>query len=87
MYVIQMLVKAPCGMKESALRWLVKNIASGVEHLHNMHVTHRDIKPENIVIQQRGPDEKDVCRTITLCVYSHSESLPVRELCTGSKHH
>ncbi|XP_067945516.1 inhibitor of nuclear factor kappa-B kinase subunit beta-like [Watersipora subatra] len=56
----KMLVKAPCGMKESALRWLVKNIASGVEHLHNMHVTHRDIKPENIVIQQRGPDEKDV---------------------------
>ena len=55
-----MLSKTPCGMKESALRWLVSNISNGVEHLHSMKITHRDLKPENIVISRRGPHERDV---------------------------
>ena len=57
----QLLTKAPCGMKESSLRWLVNNISRGVEHLHSMKITHRDLKPENIVIARKGPHERDVC--------------------------
>ncbi|KAF6036279.1 IKBKB [Bugula neritina] len=55
-----LLTKTPCGMKESSLRWLVSNIAKGVEHLHSLKITHRDLKPENIVIARKGPREGDV---------------------------
>jgi len=67
--VLQLLTKTPCGMKESSLRWLVSNIAKGVEHLHSLKITHRDLKPENIVIARKGPREGDVS---TLLAHSNT---------------
>lgn len=47
-------------MNETGVRWLVQNVASGVEHLHQQRITHRDLKPENIVLYRTGNGERDV---------------------------
>lgn len=40
-----------CGLREFAVRCLVKDIASAVEYLHGNKIIHRDLKPENIVLK------------------------------------
>ncbi|XP_060527597.1 inhibitor of nuclear factor kappa-B kinase subunit beta-like isoform X2 [Cylas formicarius] len=40
-----------CGLPESDVRAVLRDISSGLSYLHSNKITHRDIKPENIVLQ------------------------------------
>lgn len=40
-----------CGLEEQDVRYILADIASGLQYLHNLNITHRDIKPDNIVLQ------------------------------------
>lgn len=46
-----------CGLPESMVRNIVRDVSAGVEYLHAQRVIHRDLKPENIVMQQ-GANQK-----------------------------
>lgn len=39
------------GLEEHEVCCILKDVASGLQHLHSLNITHRDIKPENIVLQ------------------------------------
>ena len=45
-----------CGLPESQIRNIARDVSSAIEYLHNRHIIHRDLKPENIVLQKA--DEK-----------------------------
>ena len=51
-----------CGLREFAVRCLVKDIASAIEYLHGNKIIHRDLKPENIVL--KPVDEKVAFSTL-----------------------
>uniref|UniRef100_A0A3B4BJG8 Inhibitor of nuclear factor kappa-B kinase subunit alpha n=1 Tax=Periophthalmus magnuspinnatus TaxID=409849 RepID=A0A3B4BJG8_9GOBI len=40
-----------CGLKESEILSLLKDIGAGIQYLHENKIIHRDLKPENIVLQ------------------------------------
>ncbi|KAI9319609.1 hypothetical protein BX666DRAFT_1914391 [Dichotomocladium elegans] len=42
------------GMDDDEIRGIFKQIALGVQHLHNHKIVHRDIKDENVVLDQNG---------------------------------
>uniref|UniRef100_A0A3Q3DIQ2 Inhibitor of nuclear factor kappa-B kinase subunit alpha n=1 Tax=Hippocampus comes TaxID=109280 RepID=A0A3Q3DIQ2_HIPCM len=41
-----------CGLKESEVLALLRDIGCGIEYLHENKIIHRDLKPENIVLQE-----------------------------------
>ncbi|XP_061693563.1 inhibitor of nuclear factor kappa-B kinase subunit alpha-like isoform X1 [Syngnathoides biaculeatus] len=41
-----------CGLKESEVLTLLRDIGSGIQYLHENKIIHRDLKPENIVLQE-----------------------------------
>lgn len=41
-----------CGLKESEILFLLKDIGAGIQYLHENKIIHRDLKPENIVLQE-----------------------------------
>ncbi|XP_029465433.1 inhibitor of nuclear factor kappa-B kinase subunit alpha isoform X2 [Rhinatrema bivittatum] len=41
-----------CGLKESQVLYLLNDIGSGIQYLHENRIIHRDLKPENIVLQE-----------------------------------
>lgn len=67
-----------CGLREFAIRCLVKDIASAVEYLHGNKIIHRDLKPENIVL--KPVDEKIVYKIIDL---GYAKELDQGSVCTS----
>lgn len=41
-----------CGLKETEILLLLKDIGAGIQYLHENKIIHRDLKPENIVLQE-----------------------------------
>ncbi|CAG9855782.1 unnamed protein product [Phyllotreta striolata] len=39
------------GLEDEDVRFVLGDISSGLQHLHNLKITHRDLKPDNIVLQ------------------------------------
>lgn len=67
-----------CGLREFAVRCLVKDIAAAVEYLHGNKIIHRDLKPENIVL--KPVDEKIVYKIIDL---GYAKELDQGSVCTS----
>jgi serine/threonine protein kinase len=43
-----------CGLPETRVLLLMKDIAGAIEYLHEQRIIHRDIKPENIVLKDNN---------------------------------
>ncbi|XP_029031829.1 inhibitor of nuclear factor kappa-B kinase subunit alpha-like [Betta splendens] len=67
-----------CGLKESEILSLLRDIGSGIQYLHENKIIHRDLKPENIVLQDTG--EKLVHKIIDL---GYAKDLDQGSLCTS----
>uniref|UniRef100_A0A8C7YME6 Inhibitor of nuclear factor kappa-B kinase subunit alpha n=1 Tax=Oryzias sinensis TaxID=183150 RepID=A0A8C7YME6_9TELE len=67
-----------CGLKESEVLSLLKDIGSGIQYLHENKIIHRDLKPENIVLQEI--DGKLVHKIIDL---GYAKDLDQGSLCTS----
>uniref|UniRef100_A0A3Q3JZY3 Inhibitor of nuclear factor kappa-B kinase subunit alpha n=1 Tax=Monopterus albus TaxID=43700 RepID=A0A3Q3JZY3_MONAL len=67
-----------CGLKESEILSLLRDIGSGVQYLHENKIIHRDLKPENIVLQEI--DGKLVHKIIDL---GYAKDLDQGSLCTS----
>ena len=46
------------GFDESMIQFILKQVITGLQHLHNKKIVHHDIKPENILVEL-CPDGKD----------------------------
>uniref|UniRef100_A0A7N9AZN9 Inhibitor of nuclear factor kappa-B kinase subunit alpha n=1 Tax=Mastacembelus armatus TaxID=205130 RepID=A0A7N9AZN9_9TELE len=67
-----------CGLKESEVLFLLRDIGSGIQYLHENKIIHRDLKPENIVLQEIGG--KLVHKIIDL---GYAKDLDQGSLCTS----
>ncbi|XP_068024579.1 inhibitor of nuclear factor kappa-B kinase subunit alpha isoform X2 [Melanerpes formicivorus] len=67
-----------CGLKESQILYLLSDIGSGIQYLHENRIIHRDLKPENIVLQDEGG--KVVHKIIDL---GYAKDLDQGSLCTS----
>ncbi|KAF6731552.1 Inhibitor of nuclear factor kappa-B kinase subunit alpha [Oryzias melastigma] len=67
-----------CGLKESEVLSLLKDIGAGIQYLHEKKIIHRDLKPENIVLQEI--DGKLVHKIIDL---GYAKDLDQGSLCTS----
>ncbi|KAM4729435.1 inhibitor of nuclear factor kappa-B kinase subunit alpha-like isoform 1-T2 [Anableps anableps] len=67
-----------CGLKESEVLSLLRDIGSGIQYLHENKIIHRDLKPENIVLQEI--DGKLVHKIIDL---GYAKDLDQGSLCTS----
>lgn len=41
------------------IRFIIKQIATGIKELHDMGMAHRDIKPENILVKTISSDNRN----------------------------
>lgn len=67
-----------CGLKESEILLLLKDIGAGIQYLHENKIIHRDLKPENIVLQDI--DGKFIHKIIDL---GYAKELDQGSLCTS----
>ncbi|XP_054708715.1 inhibitor of nuclear factor kappa-B kinase subunit alpha-like [Uloborus diversus] len=67
-----------CGLPESTVRALLRQISSAVDYLHSMRIIHRDLKPENIVLQDCN--ERVSFKLIDL---GYAKELDTGSLCTS----
>lgn len=67
-----------CGLKESEILSLLKDIGAGIQYLHENKIIHRDLKPENIVLQD--VDGKFIHKIIDL---GYAKDLDQGSLCTS----
>ena len=44
----------------------VRQAALGLQHAHEEGLVHRDIKPANLILEQKGPDKRDVVKILDL---------------------
>ena len=59
-----------CGLPESDVRFIARDVSSAIEYLHSMKIIHRDLKPDNVVLQTSADVEGDcerVCITWSRC--------------------
>ncbi|WUR04724.1 serine/threonine-protein kinase Chk1 [Vairimorpha necatrix] len=47
-------IECDIGINPSVVHFLIKQLISGIEYLHNKGICHRDIKPENLLIDSNG---------------------------------
>ncbi|XP_020777102.2 inhibitor of nuclear factor kappa-B kinase subunit alpha-like isoform X1 [Boleophthalmus pectinirostris] len=67
-----------CGLKESEILSLLKDIGAGIQYLHENKIIHRDLKPENIVLQDSNG--KFIHKIIDL---GYAKDLDQGSLCTS----
>ncbi|XP_069096934.1 inhibitor of nuclear factor kappa-B kinase subunit alpha-like [Pleurodeles waltl] len=67
-----------CGLKESQVLYLLSDVGSGIQYLHENRIIHRDLKPENIVLQECSG--KIVHKIIDL---GYAKDLDQGSLCTS----
>ncbi|CAG6017366.1 inhibitor of nuclear factor kappa-B kinase subunit alpha-like isoform 2-T2 [Menidia menidia] len=67
-----------CGLKESEVLSLLRDMGSGIQYLHENKIIHRDLKPENIVLQE--VDGKLIHKIIDL---GYAKDLDQGSLCTS----
>ncbi|KAK7930790.1 hypothetical protein WMY93_007185 [Mugilogobius chulae] len=67
-----------CGLKESEILALLKDIGAGIQYLHENKIIHRDLKPENIVLQDNNG--KVIHKIIDL---GYAKDLDQGSLCTS----
>ncbi|CAL9687951.1 unnamed protein product [Knipowitschia caucasica] len=67
-----------CGLKESEILSLLKDIGAGIQYLHKNKIIHRDLKPENIVLQENNG--KIIHKIIDL---GYAKDLDQGSLCTS----
>ncbi|CAH0726719.1 unnamed protein product, partial [Brenthis ino] len=60
-----------CGLKETQVRKILKDIGSAMRFLHSNKITHRDLKPENIVVDVKPATNIGADQNPTLNIESY----------------
>lgn len=68
-----------CGLKETEVRQILRQISSAVEYLHSNRIIHRDLKPENVVLQPQN-DSSILYKLIDL---GYAKELDQSSLCSS----
>lgn len=50
--LLEVLQKAPNGIKLPVIRALIYQLLKGLVYLHGLNIVHRDIKPENLLVSK-----------------------------------